>query len=236
MKLQLEVAICEDDAMMREDTRNKILELRPDFIVDTYETGEQLFLADKKYDMVFLDIEMPGKDGMSVAKELRRKSYEGHIIFLTSHTEFMPDAFKVKAFRFLSKPVQTEDMKETLAEAEKEIFIDKKLIITDYGVEVLINISDILYIEAKKNKTVVYTARSEFETTYSLKYWVKELGTKDFYQVHKSYIVSLRYIKMVEVDHVTLHGSEEKVPVSRRNAGQVKKEFFNYIKANARYI
>lgn len=235
-ELQLEVAICEDDKIMREDIQRRILELRPDYAIDTYHIGEDVLLAKKSYDIIFLDIEMPGKDGMTIAKELRAQKYEGHIIFLTSHTEFMPDAFKVKAFRFLEKPIQMEDLEETLTESEKEIFVEKKVILADYGAEVLVNLSDILYIEAQKNKTVVYTSREVVETNYTLKYWLQELGTVDFFQVHKSYIVSLRHIRNVEVNCVSLHGTDVKVPVSRRNASVVKNVFFNYIKMNAKFM
>ncbi len=235
--MQLKVAICEDDRILCEDTRDRILEIRPDYIVDTYFTGEDLLPADKGYDIVFLDIEMPGRDGMCIAKELRTKNYTGHIIFLTSHTEFMPDAFKVRAFRFLDKPVKINDLEETLIESEKEIFLDKKLIVTDYGTEELINLSDILYIEARRNKTLIYTIADEIlETNNTLKYWILELGTRDFFQVHKSYIVSLRHIKAFDVDCVQLHGSEVSVPVSRRNVSTIKKAFFDYIRVNAKYI
>lgn len=234
--MQLKVAICEDDKMISEDTQRRILEIRSDYVIDTYSTGEELLLTDKGYDIVFLDIEMPGKDGMSVAKELREKKYCGHIIFLTSHTEFMPEAFKVKAFRFLEKPIKMEELDETLAESEKEIFMDKKLIVTDYGAEILINISDILYVEAQKNKTLIYTFDDELETNFTLKYWMQELGDVDFFKVHKSYIVSLRHIKAFDVDCVILHGLGVRIPVSRRNTSFVKKAFFDYVRANAKYM
>lgn len=234
--MQLKVAICEDDAILCENAKQRILEIRPDYMIDTYFTGEELLLANQGYDIVFLDIEMPGRDGMCIAKELRAKQYSGHIIFLTSHIEFMPEAFKVKAFRFLDKPINVDDLEETLVESEKEIFLDKKLIVTDCGVAVLVNISDILYVEARKNKTLIYLTNELLETNYTLKYWSQELGINDFFQVHKSYIVSLRNIKEFDVDCVRLHGSEVSVPVSRRNVSVVKKAFFDYVRANAKYI
>ncbi len=234
--MQLKVAICEDDTILCKDAKQRILEIRPDYLIDTYFTGEELLLTNTRYDIMFLDIEMPGRDGMCIAKELRANKYSGHIIFLTSHTEFMPEAFKVKAFRFLNKPIKMEDLEETLVESEKEIYQDKKLIITDYGLERLINVSDILYIEVRKNKTLIHTIYDVLETNHTLKYWIQELGTKDFFQVHKSYIISLRNIKEFDVDCVRLYGTEVSVPVSRRNISKVKKNFFDYVRANAKYI
>lgn len=234
--VQLKVAICDDDAIICEDTQKRILELKPDYIIDIYHIGEEILMTDKVYDIVFLDIEMPGKNGICIAKELRAKKYSGHIIFLTSHTCFMPEAFKVKAFRFLEKPIKMEELVETLVESEKEIFMDKQIIVTDYGTEVLLNISDIIYVEVQKNKTMIYTLHEVLTTNYTLKYWIQTLGTIDFFQVHKSYIVSLRYIKMFDVDYLILHGTDVKIPVSRRKASLVRKAFFDYVKANAKYL
>jgi DNA-binding LytR/AlgR family response regulator len=234
--VQLKLAICEDDAILCEAAQKEILLLRPDYQIEAFQTGEELLQASGEYDLIFLDIEMPGKDGMFIAKEMRNLGYAGHLIFLTSHTEFMPEAFKVKAFRFLSKPLKSEELKETLAEAEKEIFSEKKLIVTGFGNDILINISEIRYIKAQKNITIVYTGNEELETGYTLKYWMNELGSTDFFQVHKSYLVSLRYIKKIEADSVMLHGIESMIPLSRRNAGQLKQVFFEYVKMHSTYM
>lgn len=234
--MQLKVAVCDDETIICEDTKRKIIEIKSDYTVDIYNNGLEIVSVGKKYDIIFLDIEMPERDGMSIAKELREQRYQGHIIFLTSHTEFMPDAFRVKAFRFLEKPVDVEELKETVLEAEKEIFDKKQMVVTDYGAEILINISNILYVEAKKNKTIIHTIDERIETNHTLKYWIKELGTAHFCQAHKSYLVSLRYIKRVDADSVTLHYTDAEIPVSRRSVASVRKAFFAYIKENAKPV
>lgn len=147
---------------------------------------------------------------------------------MTIHTEFMAEAFKVKAFRFLNKPIKVSDLEETLRELEKEMFLDRKLIVIDYGSEILLNVADILYIEARKNKTIIYTLDNVFETNCTLKYWKQKLDANDFIQIHKSYIVSLRHIKAFDVDCVWLHASKISVPVSRRNISLVKKRYRDY--------
>lgn len=234
--MQLRVAICEDDRLICKDTQRRILELRPEYEISAYDTGEELLLTNGAFDLIFLDIELPGKDGMRIARELRERKYAGLIIFLTSHMEFMQEAFKVRAFRFLNKPIQMEGLDETLTEAEKEIFADKRMILTDYGVKILISVSDILFIESRKNKTIIHTLHEVLETNETLKHWLQELGNTGFLQVHKSYVISLRYIKMFETDFVTLHDTQIRIPVSRRNAGMVKKAFFDYVRANAKYM
>ena len=100
----------------------------------------------------------------------------------------------------------------------------------------MINVSDILYIMGKKNRTIICTINETLETNCTLKYWIQELGKKDFFQVHKSYIVSLRHIKEFDMDCVRLHGSKMSVPVSRRNVSSIKKAFFEYVRTNAKYF
>ena len=179
---------------------------------------------------------MPGKDGMCIAKELRQRNYTGHIIFLTSHTDFMPEAFKVKAFRFLIKPIQQQKLQEALIESEREIKKEKRRIVVDYGKNVLIYDSDIVYIEAQRNRTLLHTEKEILETNETLKYWEQELSIDDFLKVHKSYLVSLRYIRIVDSDGIVLYGTEEKIPVSRRNMVLVKKAFYAYIKDHVKVL
>lgn len=234
--MKLHIAICDDEPLILADTKGKIRNLRPDYMIDVYPCAEQLLASLQTYDMIFLDIELPGLDGISTAKELRKNKYTGHIVFLTSHTEFMPEAFKVKAFRFLKKPIPDLELKEALIESEKELLDDKKIIVTDYGSEIVINISEILYIEATKNKTKLHFRTQTIQTNNTLKYWIQELGTMNFFQVHKSYFVSLKYIQKIDDGKIILHYTNVELPISRRKMVAVRNAFFSYIKANAKYI
>jgi DNA-binding LytR/AlgR family response regulator len=78
--------------------------------------------------------------------------------------------------------------------------------------------------------TKLYTENGEYETTYTLKYWLEELKSADFVLVHKSYLVSLRYIPKIEDDSIVLQGIESKIPLSRRNSGLVNQSFLEYMK------
>ncbi|MCI6035229.1 MAG: LytTR family DNA-binding domain-containing protein [Firmicutes bacterium] len=234
--LQITVGVCDDNSLVCESICKKILEVRPNYQIDTYLRGEEILSSKKEYNIIFLDIEMPGKDGMCIAKELRQRNYTGHIIFLTSHTDFMPEAFKVKAFRFLIKPIQQQKLQEALIESEQEIKKEKRRIVVDYGKNVLIYDSDIVYIEAQRNRTLLHTEKEILETNETLKYWEQELSIDDFLKVHKSYLVSLRYIRIVDSDGIILYGTEEKIPVSRRNMVLVKKAFYAYIKDHVKVL
>lgn len=121
----MRIAICDDDKVMCDEICKKINQYNCNYYIDLFRGGMDLLNIDKIYDIVFLDIEMSGIDGMETASLLRQKNNNEHIIFLTSHSEFMQEAFKVKAFRYLNKPIKQEELIEALNAAEKEI-ISKK--------------------------------------------------------------------------------------------------------------
>ena len=86
-----------------------------------YLRGEGLLDTFNQYDLVFLDIEMPPASGMELAAKLKELQYDGEVIFLTSYTDYMQDAFKVRAFRYLQKPVREDQLEEALCAAEEEL-------------------------------------------------------------------------------------------------------------------
>lgn len=232
--VQLKVAVCEDEKITSEYLCEQISEIKPEYIIETYLSGEELLLSDTIYDIIFLDIEMPGRNGMDIAKELRERKCSSYIVFMTSHTEFMPEAFKVKAFRFLEKPINQKKIEEALVGAEKEICSDESLVLKEVGNERAVDTSKIIYIESCNNKTIVHTTEDTFETYYTLKDWCGQLSGEEFVQVHKFYIVSMRYVKKIEDNNMILRESEIKIPVSRRNIKVTKDAFYNYIRQNAR--
>lgn len=234
--MKLHIAICDDESILCKETKKKILEIRSGYEIDLFLSGKELLAAPLKYDMIFLDIEMPEQSGMEIARDLRKQNYKGHIIFLTSHVEFMQESFKVRAFRFLTKPINMDELEETLKESEHEIFENEKIAVDGFGTETLVSIRDIVYIEAMKRNTVLHLTDKNVETPYSLKYWLEKLSENDFCQVHKSFIVSLNYIMQVETDEVILRGGDYSIPLSRRRHGIVKQTFFNYIKQHARMM
>lgn len=234
--MRLQIAICDDEKYMQDIIRQKLLQYKPKYEIDVYCSGEELLEADKRYDLVFLDIEMPGKSGMKVAEELREKGFEGYIVFLTSYSEFMQDAFKVRAFRFLKKPIQDEDFQETLDGVEKEIAQNRTIVVTTNKETRAIPLQDIIYLEVVHNNTFICMQNGEVETRKSLSEWMETLGEELFCQVHRSYAVAYRYIERIEDDCIKMKNTNIKIPVSRKKIVDVRKAFFDYIEKNSSCI
>lgn len=228
--MNLRVAICDDEAIIANDIKKRLLGCRPDYIADIYQSGKKLLESGQEYDLIFLDIEMQGLNGMETALALRNKGYEGNLVFLTSHTEFMTEAFKVKAFRFLHKPVDESAFEETVNEAEKEVLSNKKLFVDTSEGTKIIGLKNIVYLETIRNYTFIHMIHEEIQTRKTLREWMDILGNEDFYQIHRSYAIALRHINTICSDGVVMNYADVKIPVSRRKIGQVKDVYFNYVK------
>jgi len=100
--MNYKIAVCDDEKIFVDDLTEKIKSCGNEYEIYPFDSGESLLKSKIVFNIIFLDIEMTGLDGINAAFKLRENGYDGIIIFLTSHTEFMPEAFKVNAFRFLS--------------------------------------------------------------------------------------------------------------------------------------
>jgi DNA-binding LytR/AlgR family response regulator len=147
----MKIAICDDEQVMMEHICELVKQYRPDYMVKLYGCGEALLEDAQLYDLIFLDIEMPSINGMEVAENLRKMKYSGEIIFLTGYMEYIQEAFKVRAFRYLQKPIVERQLEEALCSAEEQI--RKRYLYLDTGHKKSVKLQDIIYIEAIHNRS-----------------------------------------------------------------------------------
>lgn len=232
----MKIAICDDEQIICDEIKKKLVSINPAYDITIFYSGEQLLGSKKIFDLIVLDIEMDTLSGMETAESLRKKNNNGLIIFLTSHVEFMPDAFKVKAFRFLSKPIELDKFNEAIYEAEKEISNRVKVAVNLKGKSQFINRQEIICFEASGEGTYIYAKKDIFKSNKQLKDWTRELGTTHFFQTHKSYIVALRHVKKINKHDAEMNYTNSAVPISRRNYVKFKNTYFDYVKKYARLL
>ena len=192
--MSLKIAVCDDDVIICSQMSELLQERDRDYTIDVYVSGQELIGSQKEYDVIFLDIEMEPINGIETAKILRNKGRKDYIIFLTSHTDYMPEAFKVQAFRFLQKPIQIQQFMESITEAEK----------------------DIVYIEALGDGSCLHTEKETYVIKKYLKQWEAILDSSIFFKIHKSYMLGLRYVKVMNESNVELNVDDISLPVARR--------------------
>ena len=146
----MRIAICDDEEIYRIELKTVLdkLLINVDYNIDTFDDGRQLMESFNKtpYDLVFLDIEMPAVDGITLAKSIRSKSENVFIVFLTGHIEYALEGYEVNALRYLTKPVDIDKLKEVIRYIQEKQGSARQLIIREDGEEILIDINDVIYI------------------------------------------------------------------------------------------
>ena len=117
----MRIAICDDEKSVGQILEEKVKKLLPDAVVETYLSGDALISSGCKPDILFLDIQMPGKDGMETARIVRRNNKDMILIFVTAVEEYVFQAFDVGVFHYLVKPFLDDKFEEVVKRAIKTI-------------------------------------------------------------------------------------------------------------------
>lgn len=217
METPIRVLIADDNADMRRIERMMISRAEGFEIVGEAEDGVQLLtlVEQEKPQLVFLDVEMPGKTGVECARVIQDMNPAIVLIFATAHDEYMGDAFEVYAFDYLLKPFKKERVMQTLERAKKRIRhqtdgetplpvnptphpVSGRLMLHHKDGVSFLNVSDIVLVQREDRTTVFYTASGErYVTSDSLSDTEARLDPSIFFRCHKSYIINLNHIKNI---------------------------------------
>lgn len=232
---KIRIIICDDyepDRLYYENlTRQLAKKYQTPVELKTYASGDAL-LADTQQEaflasvqMIFLDILMPGKNGIEVAQAIRAKNYAGLLIFLTASTKHYEPAFDLRSFNYITKTENApKRFEKVFVEALKQVKRAGReaVILTGGGRYQQIAINQIKYFEVLKNMlTVHYGKDKEFSFISSLKKIELQLENKGFYRVQKSFLVNIAYIREVSSTQVTLWDGSE-IPVGRKYYQELK--------------
>jgi DNA-binding LytR/AlgR family response regulator len=182
------------------------------------------------YDVVFLDVEMPGASGLETAPHLRERGEPPAVVFVTAHAEYAVDAFAVEAFDYLLKPVDPDRLArvvERLRERSQENAapVDKVPVVAGSGTE-LLDPDQIHYAQAEGDYSRVHTYDRAYLCTASLGELEDRLGPR-FARIHRSYLVNLAKVAGVRraADRFRLQLADEartELDVSRRQSREVR--------------
>lgn len=229
----MEVAIVDDERVIREQIRELAEKYDPDANVKSYETGEELLAEGKKYDVVFLDIQMEGLNGIDTARALRKKQEDTVLIFITGVKEYVFEAFDVSAFHYLLKPVEEKKFAEVFERAKKKVKKEKKqrqepLFIKTRNRSFTINKDNILYIENRGKKVEIHIGNEVIETYAAMKELEKQLSG-NFYRCHRGYLVNMAHISEYKNDSISLNNGE-KVIMAKERYNEFLKEYMRYLR------
>lgn len=141
-----------------------------------FSDGESLLADNGDKDILFLDIEMPGMNGIYVGNELKRANSSIIIFIVTSHSEYLDEAMRFQVFRYLSKPVDKQRFFRNMKDAVElyNTMTIKIPVETKEGIHTL-SASAVIAIEAQARKVIVHTTLCDFESVHNMQYWLKLL-------------------------------------------------------------
>ncbi len=233
----MQIAVCDDEKEIRDMLAEKIGKLYPQAGLSLYRSGEELLLSEKEPDILLLDIQMPGKNGMETAKELRRKNKKAIIIFVTALEDFVFQAFDVGAFHYLVKPFDDGKFAEVLRNAVEQSEDRKKpedagrkgeipsLIITTGGEHITIHLEDVVYAEVFDRKVILHTMDADIEYYGKMKELEEKAGD-EFYRTHRSFLVNFDFIR--KYDATTVYLKKGQVLMAKRKYQEFVKQYLRY--------
>lgn len=196
----------------------------------TSSTSAISFLKSHEVDCVFLDIEMPELDGFQLLDQFPQRSFE--VVFVTAYDKYAIDAIKKSAIDYLLKPIDSEDLVETIRKVKEKIKLtnskdfleeslrslsDQRISLPIGGKLIFLSAEELVYCESDGNYCKLFLRDGEtLFVTKKLKEIHELLPKKQFYRVHNSYVVNLQKVKeYLKADCILVMDDSKKIPVSR---------------------
>lgn len=231
----IRIAIVDDEEQFLTEVKNYIQRYAEEsgevFSITEFHTGMD-FIGDYSpvYDIVFLDIEMPLMDGMTVARKLRRLDDKIAIVFITKMHQYAIEGYEVDAVDFVVKPIKpfnfTDKLKKAIAyfraRREEEIFLK-----TEDGI-LRISIPQIYFVVKDKNYLVYHTDAGELRERGTIESAEQRLKGYGFSRCNSGCLVNLRNIQQLTSTEIVINGT--KLPISRSRAKEIKTDMYNLMR------
>jgi DNA-binding LytR/AlgR family response regulator len=188
-------------------------------------------LRDRRFDVVFLDIRMPGLDGLELARVLRQFADPPAIVFVTAHDDRAVDAFDLGAVDYLLKPLRADRLAESLRRISRDRTLDGTRLAAGEVIPVelggttkLVPRASVHWVEAQGDYARLHTAEGSHLVRISLALLAERWADAGFVRIHRSYLVALGVITELRVTasgHLVVVDGHE-LPVSRRHTRELK--------------
>lgn len=231
----MKICICDEDSFFIREIRNRLLPFstaEEGFQVSDFSSAQELieyYRNGGSFDILFIDIEMNGINGIEAAEIIRALSPRTIIIFVSSLTDCIFDAFRIEALHFLVKPVRDREFEEVFDRAlNKYRTVNASIILKWESTRNKIQIDKISFVEGYRRHLTVHTADGVYEAVGKISEMQDILSPHGFVRVHQGFIVNMNYIKSFKTDEVELTDGT-RVPVSVRKRQDALKIYDNFI-------
>lgn len=232
----IRIAICDDDREYGEWLESVVFKVFGSGVgITQYSSGEDYLVdVDQMHELIFLDVEMPGIDGIETAVRIRKENRNAVLVFISGVRNPTPESFKVAPYRYLLKSFSNEELERELMEILAEtnrVFADDYLVCEKDGHSIRVNLLEVLYISIVRGGCEVHTFDGQTADggliREKLAVLAKKLEDKDFAQAHNSYLVNLRNVDSFSKTEVVLK-DQTILAISRSKYGEFEYQMFRY--------
>ena len=216
----MKIAICDDDisftSKLEEIIKQESVNYGKKPEIDVFFDGETLVKSiedGQSYSMIFLDIEMKRMNGITAARRIRQLDRYTLIIYISSYDDYLKELFEVEPFRFISKPLQLQKLKQYFGEAIRKIEGLNNIYSYSYNKEeYTVPIKEIVYFESNKRLINIRlndgTEQSFYGKLNNIEKEIQKIN-KHFIRIHQSFLVNYSYIKSMTYSEVVLECKDE---------------------------
>ena len=232
----MRILICDDDVLIIEQLQKYIINFFENIGVKCpelvcFSDGESLLSDKGEKDILFLDIEMPGINGIFVGNELKKANNNIIIFIVTSYSEYLDEAMRFHVFRYLSKPLDKQRFFRNMKDAVDlyNAITIKIPVETKQGMHTL-PVSSVIAIEAQGRKITVHTTLCDFESIHNMQYWLELLPKNRFFQTHRSFIINFEHV--TDFDRNLVHMSDnQSAYLTKRKYSLFKQAYLLYLES-----
>ena len=232
--MKLHIAICDDEKVEREYltrlSREWAMLRKINVAFSQFNSAENFlfhYADDNSSDILMLDIQMNGMNGVELARTIRQNDNTIQIVFITGYPDFMAQGYDVAALHYLLKPLQKSKLFEVLDKAVAHLqTVPRTILIPKSGGTIRIKADEIIYAEVISHTTVLNLTNGTEEFQMRISDMELLLG-EGFFRCHRSYIVSMKYVRRVTRTAMVLEDGRE-IPLSRNLYDKANQAFIDY--------
>ncbi|MDU5334493.1 LytTR family DNA-binding domain-containing protein [Enterococcus sp.] len=234
----MNIAICDDNPKMIGQIETLLLSFFDNdpnqFSYEAFLSGESLIdhlnREEAHFQIYLLDVEMKALDGFEVARSIREKDQQAIIIFITSHVEWMPEAFEVNAFHYLIKPIDEVKVKQVLTKAVEQLSLRKMILQFTIQKKIYtVYLGQVEYFESMKRKMIIHLKNGkEYEYYGTMKEVIDKVSSQLFTQIHHSYVANMDYIQTKSGETIVMQSGRE-ITITKKFQKSFQQAYRNYV-------
>lgn len=219
----MKIVLCDDHPMIASELGQLIKkfdeknQLQNEFLYFSKPSLLFEYMEANVVDLIFMDLEFhdSSEDGILWLKKIKKSFPRTVVIILTAFENRYKEGFEARVFRFMTKPIDENELFEYLQVSMEELQLTESISLTRRGIPHQIFIRDICYFSAQSGGSELWTRSDMYLCEESLLQWEQQLPSTIFFRCHSKYLVNLTHVVTFE-HHILTLANGEKIPVSRR--------------------